>query len=34
MQVDPDGLEAKLLAEVEQQSGLHGNTLVAYCLKA
>jgi Fe-S-cluster containining protein len=32
MQVDPDGLEAKLLAEVEQ-SGLHGSTLVAFCLK-
>lgn len=33
MQVDPGGLEAKLLAEVEQ-SGLHGNTLVAFCLRA
>jgi Fe-S-cluster containining protein len=33
MQVDPDGLEATLLAEVEQRSNLHGNTLVAYCLK-
>jgi Fe-S-cluster containining protein len=33
MQVDPDGLEATLLAEVEQQSGLHGNTIVAYSLK-
>jgi Fe-S-cluster containining protein len=32
MQVDPDGLEAKLLAEVER-SGLHGSTLVAFCLK-
>jgi Fe-S-cluster containining protein len=33
MQVDPDGLEAKLLADVER-SGLHGDTLVAFCLKA
>jgi Fe-S-cluster containining protein len=34
MQVDPDGLEATLLAEVEQRAGLHGNTIVAYSLKA
>jgi Fe-S-cluster containining protein len=34
MQVDPDDLEAQLLAEVERQSGLHGTTIVAYCLKA
>jgi Fe-S-cluster containining protein len=34
MQVDPDQLEAALLADVEGKSGLHGNTLVAFCLKA
>jgi Fe-S-cluster containining protein len=32
MQVDPEGLEAKLLEEFEQSSGKHGRTLVAFAL--
>lgn len=32
MEVDPDGLEATLLAEQEQQSGVRGNTIVAFAL--
>jgi Fe-S-cluster containining protein len=32
MQVDPEGLEAKLLQEFEQSSGKQGRTLVAFAL--
>jgi Fe-S-cluster containining protein len=29
---DPDNLEEKLQQQVEQQTGMHGNTIVAFCL--
>lgn len=29
---DPENRELKLIAETEKKSGLHGNTIVAYCL--
>jgi hypothetical protein len=29
---DPDDLEAKLLRKLEQQTGKHGETIVAFCL--
>ncbi len=32
MPVDPDGLEAALLQELEQTSGLRGETIIAFCL--
>lgn len=32
MKVDPDGLEEKLLADLEQKTGRRGSTIVAYCL--
>lgn len=32
MEVDPDGLETKLLEEFEQSSGKHGTTIVAFAL--
>jgi Fe-S-cluster containining protein len=32
MAVDPDGLEARLVEEVERSSGLRGKTLVAFAL--
>ena len=32
MQVDPDGLEAKLLAELESASAPKGRTIVAFAL--
>jgi hypothetical protein len=32
MPVDPEGLEAQLLAEFEQSSGRRGRTLVAFAL--
>jgi Fe-S-cluster containining protein len=32
MVVDPDGMEAKLVRQVENSSGVHGRTIVAFCL--
>ncbi len=32
MQPDPDDLEAKLLKELEKQTGARGNTIIAFCL--
>ncbi|HEY0758063.1 MAG TPA: YkgJ family cysteine cluster protein [Acidisarcina sp.] len=32
MEVDPDDLEAALLAELQAVTGAHGQTIVAYCL--
>ncbi|HVJ09550.1 MAG TPA: YkgJ family cysteine cluster protein [Acidisarcina sp.] len=32
MEVDPDGLEDKLLAELEERTQRRGRTIVAYCL--
>jgi Fe-S-cluster containining protein len=32
MEVDPDGLEERLLADFERNTGRRGNTIVAYCL--
>ena len=32
MQVDPDDLEEKLLQEFEKTTGVHGKTVVAFCL--
>jgi Fe-S-cluster containining protein len=32
MKPDPDGLEAKLLSNVEKTTGVRGNTIVAFCL--
>jgi len=29
---DPDGLEEKILHQVERRTGRHGNTIVAFCL--
>jgi hypothetical protein len=29
---DPEGLEEKLLRELEKQTGRHGDTIVAFCL--
>jgi Fe-S-cluster containining protein len=34
MSVDPEGLEAQLLDEFEQSTGMHGRTLVAFALDA
>lgn len=32
MTVDPDGLEERLVTELEQKTGRRGSTIVAYCL--
>lgn len=32
MQVDPDNLEPKLVAEVEKTTGVRGKTIVAFCV--
>jgi hypothetical protein len=32
MAPDPDGLESRLLREVEEATGKMGNTIVAFCL--
>jgi Fe-S-cluster containining protein len=29
---DPDGLESRLLAEIEKRTGKRGNTIIAFCL--
>jgi len=33
MVVDPDDLESKLLKKLEKAKGLHGRTIIAFCLK-
>jgi Fe-S-cluster containining protein len=30
---DPENIEAEVLADVEQRTGLHGNTIVAFCVR-
>lgn len=32
MKPDPDDLESRLLAELEKNTGSHGNTIIAFCL--
>jgi Fe-S-cluster containining protein len=32
MKPDPDNLEARLLEELEESSGIRGNTIIAFCL--
>jgi Fe-S-cluster containining protein len=32
MQPDPEDLESRLLAQLEKNSGTHGNTIIAFCL--
>jgi hypothetical protein len=32
MKPDPDGLEARLLEELETSTGTRGNTIIAFCL--
>jgi hypothetical protein len=32
MNPDPDDLESALVEEIEKASGLHGQTIVAFCL--
>jgi hypothetical protein len=32
MKPDPDDLESRLLAELEKNTGKHGNTIIAFCL--
>jgi Fe-S-cluster containining protein len=33
MKPDPDNLEETLIADVEAATGVHGNTIVAFCLR-
>lgn len=32
MEVDPEGIEERLIADLEKNTGRKGNTIVAYCL--
>ena len=32
MKPDPDDLESRLLKELEENTGTHGNTIIAFCL--
>ncbi len=32
MKPDPENLESRLLAQLEKNSGTHGNTIIAFCL--